>query len=317
MKALALHGGAGSWRDSEVKDKAMNAVKNCAEHAFKVLTELNSAVEAVVEAVKCMEDSGYLNAGAGSVLDLFGGRSLDAGLMSSNGLLGAVAAVRKIRNPILLARFIAENTPHVLLAGPDADELGLTIGLPKLEQPPLHVVKRYKDAIRKLLAGELKDVYYSKLAVLIGKNEVLKELISSIGRADTVGAVALDENNILAAATSTGGVILKYPGRVGDTPIPGAGFYSSENLACSATGYGEIIIREMPCLKLDYYIRNGLDLQTAAERIIAEATTRHGPGNMGFIAVDKRGDIVARYNTEAMLVAIVGVDGSITVTDKP
>jgi beta-aspartyl-peptidase (threonine type) len=318
VRRIILHGGAGSWRESPIRFKSMEAVKNCALHGKTVLEKTNNAVEAVVEAVKCMEDSGYLNAGVGSVLDLAGGRSLDAGLMSSTGLIGAVAAVKKIRNPIVLAKYVAENTPHIILAGESADELGLMIGIPPLPPPPRHVYERYREGVRKILGGEVKDGYYERIASLIERIKYLRETVSNpFTPGDTVGAVAVDDNGVLAAATSTGGVSLKLPGRVGDTPIPGAGFYSGVHTACSATGYGEVIIREMPCRRLDELVEKGLSLEEGATMIIKEATRRHGPGNMGFIAIDKNARVTVKYNTEAMLVSYVEEGGNIVVLDKP
>ena len=110
VRALILHGGAGVWRVSAVVDKAVETVKKCTEHAWSVLIERNSALDAVVEAVVCMENSGFLNAGYGSTLNLLGERELDAGVMTSTGLLGAVASVKSTRNPTLLARIVAERT---------------------------------------------------------------------------------------------------------------------------------------------------------------------------------------------------------------
>ena len=318
MGFVILHGGAGTWRESKVKSKAVEAIGRCAKLGREVLESTDDALASVVEAVKCMEDSGYLNAGVGSVLDLLGERSLDAGLMTSTGLVGAVAAVRRVKNPILLARFIAENTPHVLLAGERADELGLLLGLEPLPPPPPHVFERYRESLARLLGKSVGDAYYLKIYALLDALKNLKKSLSeSLLLGDTVGAVAVDDKGVLAAATSTGGVSLKLPGRVGDSPIPGAGFYSGKYTACSATGYGEVIIREMPCRRLEELVGSGLGLNEAAEVVIREATSRHGAGNMGFIAVDREGRFVVKYNTEAILVAYVGADGRLVVVDKP
>jgi beta-aspartyl-peptidase (threonine type) len=318
VKALILHGGAGSWKETKVKEKAIEAIRNCTLEGWKVLNTTNNSVEAVISSVACMEDSGYLNAGVGSVLDLHGGRSLDAGLMSSNGLLGAVAGVRKIRNPIKLAKIIAEETPHVLIVGEEADNYGLIRNLPLLPPPPLHVYERYIESLKKLFSLEVKTEYGGKLVEYLAKNSNIKQALKKIAEpGDTVGAVAIDDNQVLAAATSTGGVSLKLPGRVGDSPIPGAGFYASNNIACSATGIGEYIIRTMPCLKADIEYSRFDDAWKTAYSVIKEATKAVGTDTMGFILVDNKGRIAYAYNTEAMLIGYVNEKGEVVVNDKP
>ncbi|ACL10870.1 Asparaginase [Desulfurococcus amylolyticus 1221n] len=318
VKALILHGGAGSWRDESIRVKAEKVIEECTRRAWRILGESNNALNTVVEAVRCMEDSGILNAGYGSTLDLLGGRSLDAGLMTSTGLLGAVAAVKATRNPILLARIVAEETPHVLLAGGSADELAMLKGLPPLPPPPPHVVERYVQAGRKLLGGDLKQDYYMKIREFVYRHgssyyTMLKELVNVY---DTVGAVALDEKGVLAAATSTGGVILKLPGRVGDTPIPGAGFYASSTTACSATGIGEYIIRVMPCLRLDMEVSGGMDLEEALGKIMYYTEKTVGQDALGFIGVSRDGRIFYAYNTDGMLIGYMRDDGEIYVASQ-
>ncbi|MEM0378214.1 MAG: isoaspartyl peptidase/L-asparaginase [Thermosphaera sp.] len=316
VRALILHGGAGSWRDSRIREKAIEAVRHCVEMGWERLKNTNNSLEAVVSSVSCMEDSGYLNAGVGSVLDLNGGRSLDAGIMSSTGILGAVAGVKKIRNPVKLALFIAQETPHVLMVGDDADKYGLLKNLPLLPPPPLHVYERYLEGLKKILANEAKTEYGSQIIRFLEKNLSFKDsLIKVVG--DTVGAVAIDDNNVLSAATSTGGVSFKLPGRVGDSPIPGAGFYASNNIACSATGIGEYIIRSMPCLLADLYYPNYNDPWKTAEHVLRRATELVGKDTMGFIMVDRSGRIAYAYNTEAMLVGYVNEANEIVVETEP
>lgn len=298
-------------------EKSINAIKECTSRAYSVLVKSNNALEAVIEAVKCMEDSGYLNAGAGSVPNLLGERELDAGLMTSKGLIGAVAAVKATRNPILLARIVAEKTPHVLLAGENADRLALLYDLPPLPPTPSHVLERYREALLKLRSGELSDRFYVALREFIESNNVYKRYIYEVTQVhDTVGAVAIDDNGMLAAATSTGGVMLKLPGRVGDTPILGAGFYASEFTACSATGIGEYIIRTMPCLRIDIEYRNERDIMRSISKVHDFIENNVGSNTMGLIGVDRDGDIFYMYNTEAMLVGYVK-NGEVYVDLKP
>ncbi len=317
MPGLILHGGAGSWRESRTREKAVKTVEECTRLAWDVLGE-KDAVTAVVAAVKCMEDSGYLNAGWGSVLDLMGGRSLDAGLMASNGLLGAVAAVTATKNPILLAQIVAVETPHIFMGGAGADMLAREHRLPPLPPPPSHVWERHREALKKILGGEARTRYGRSLVEYLQRNERLARALREIaGLGDTVGAVAVDDEGLLAAAVSTGGVILKLPGRIGDSPVPGAGFYATQRVACSSTGYGEQIIKAMPCLRLSDYMNAGLSLEEALDKTIEHVNTLVGRDTMGFIAVDSEGRIGWRYNTEAMLVGYIDEQGKARATAKP
>ncbi len=314
---IILHGGAGSWRYHPVRDRALEVVRECTRRAYRVLLE-RDALEAVVSGVKCMEDSGYLNAGWGSVPDLYGGRSLDAGVMTSGGLVGAVASITATKNPVVLARIVAEDTPHILIGGEGGDLLARQYNLPPLPPPPSHVWSRYRETLKRLLGGEARTDYGRDLVKYVDRHMGLRKTLSEIaGLGDTVGAVALDEEGLLASAVSTGGMILKLPGRIGDSPIPGAGFYASGRVACSATGYGERIIMTMPCLRLAEYMQEGLSLDEAMDRVMEYVDKRVGGNTMGFIAVDEEGNLGWRYNTEAMLIGYIDGDGNVVVKVKP
>ncbi len=299
---IILHGGAGRWSRSKYAGKAREVVMKCTEKGMNILKNNGSAIDAVVEAVKCMEDSGYLNAGVGSVLDFMGGRSLDAGVMDgATGRIGAVASVTATRNPVVLAKIVMEKTDHHLIGGKGADLLAFLNGLPPLPPPPPHVWERYQEAIKKLLEG--RPEIYKKITCFLEDYGFIKRIIEGIlDVGDTVGAAAVDSRGRLAAAVSTGGVILKFPGRIGDSPIPGAGFYASEYTACSATGIGEKIMECMTCKYLDMMYRDTKDLVAAAEKTIEYINKTVGENTMGFIAVDRNGEIVWAYNTEAMLI---------------
>jgi len=314
VKALILHGGAGAWRVStegslssdDRREKALEVMRRCTEIGWRTLNEKNNAVDAVVMSIKCMEDSGVLNAGWGSVLDLFGGRSLDAGLMTSNGLIGAVAGVRATRNAIELARIVAEETPHVIIGGSGADELALLKRLAPLPPPPARVIELYNIYMKKLLRGEDTRPYIRDLMkYLVNNREYYELLFKNKNIYDTVGACALDDNGLLVAGVSTGGLILKMPGRIGDSPIPGAGFYASEHVACSATGIGEKIIRTMPCKQLDIEYAETRNLEKASDNVLSYVNKMVGSDTLGFIAVDIEGNITWRFNTEGILVGYV------------
>lgn len=315
-KSIIVHGGAGTWRVRPGVEKAIETVKNCTERGWKVLLETDISLEAVIEAVKCMEDSGYLNAGYGSVLNLLGERELDAGLMTSSGLMGAVAAVKATKNPILLARIVAEKTPHIMLAGENADRFAIMHNLPPLPPPPWHVIERYKELLLKIIKDQPSDSYYKALRDFVN-NDVYYNLVRNLVNVfDTVGAVAIDGKRVLSAATSTGGISLKLPGRVGDTPIPGAGFYATSRVACSATGIGEYIVKSMPCLRLDLEYELIGDLDKALYKVLEYIERNTGANTLGFIGVDREGNIFYAYNTEAMLIGYA-FEGVFKVDLKP
>jgi len=315
VKALVLHGGAGAWSLStqERREKAKRVIEECTKRGWKKLEEENNAVEAVVESIKCMEDSGILNAGWGSVPDLFGERGLDAGIMASNGLLGAVGDVRATRNAIELARIVAEETPHILIVGRGADELARVKGLAPLPPPPQRVVELYHKYLEKVVEGKYTRPYIDALRVFLEKNPDYRRILKkAVVVSDTVGACALDDTGLLVAGVSTGGLLLKLPGRVGDSSIPGAGFYATDRIACSATGIGERIIKTMPCMMLDQVYREKGILEETANTVLKYATRLVGEDSLGFIAIDYKGGIVWKYNTEAILVGYVR-EGEISV----
>lgn len=312
-----LHGGAGAWSSRPWVGRAVEVVRECTSRGWMKLLEVDNALEAVVEAVRCMEDSGYLNAGYGSLPNLLGERELDAGLMTSAGLIGAVAAVKLTRNPVLLAKLVAEVTPHTIIAGEGADRLALMYGLPQLPPMPQHVVDRYVEAVKKVLSEEPAEYSLRAIKLFLSRNEVYAKLVNALIESyGTVGAVAVDDGGLLAAATSTGGLILKLPGRVGDTPIPGAGFYASSSIACSATGVGEFIIKSMPCLRLSLEYEATGDVDEALRHVVNYVWRVTGPNAMGFIAVDKDGKLMYAYNTEAMLIGYVKC-GEVVVELRP
>ncbi len=312
-----LHGGAGVWSSRPWIRKSIEAIKECTSRCWSKLLEANNALEAVVEAVRCMEDSGYLNAGYGSSPNLLGERELDAGLMTSSGLIGAVAAVKLTKNPVLLARLVAELTPHAIIAGEGADRLALMYGLPQLPPIPQHVMDMYVEALKKVLSGKPTEYSLRAIKSFLSRNEVYAKLVNALVELHgTVGAVAVDDSGLLAAATSTGGLMLKLPGRVGDTPIPGAGFYASSSIACSATGVGEFIIRSMPCLRLSLEYEVAKDAHEALRHVADYVERVAGPNTMGFIAVDKSGRLMYAYNTEAMLIGYIK-GGEVVVELRP
>lgn len=290
--AIIVHGGAGRVRGENI-DVRLKFLREAAERGFDILTGGGSALDAVIEAVVVLEDSGVFNAGLGSCLTFDGNVEMDAGVMSCEGEIGAVAAVRRVKNPILLARKVMELTDHVLIVGEGAERLASALGLAVSEE--LLVTPEKLRRLEELKAKWLKGEDFTWLRKL---RALLQEY--SLG---TVGAAAVDADGCVAAATSTGGYWLKLRGRVGDSPIPGAGFYALKNVgACSATGIGEAIVRSMLCLNVCEYMKAGLSAEEAASRAIEHMSATLGQGLAGVIAVSADGDVGYAFNTEAMLV---------------
>lgn len=290
IPAIAVHGGAGKWNVSEdVKKKALTVLRRAADVAYDTLVRGGSSLDAVVEAIAILEDSEIFNAGVGSVLNAVGEVEMDAGLCTSDGVVGAVCCVKYPRNPIKLAREVALRTDHVLLCGSNADKLARALGLDPHPGPSQRVLEKFRE-----LRSRIDSVSYWRK---------LRDVLPLIERGGTVGAVAVDKQGILAAGASTGGVWLKLPGRVGDSPILGAGFYASSRAAASATGLGETIVKALATLRVVNYVDHGLSVEEACRKVVGRHSKVFGRGTIGIIAVDYRGTVVAVHNTEYMPVA--------------
>lgn len=293
--AIIVHGGAGRLRGEDV-GRRLEVLRGAADKGYEIMARGGSALDAVVEAVVLLEDSGLFNAGLGSALTFDGVAELDAGVMDGEGLIGAVAAVRRVKNPVVLARRVAELTDHVLLVGEGAERLARILGLDVPEE--VLVTREKLERLRELKARWARGEDYAWLAKL---RKLAEEHPGYFG---TVGAAAVDREGRVAAATSTGGYWLKLRGRVGDTPIPGAGFYALKGVgACSATGIGEYIIRFSLCRSVCELMAKGLPAEQAAREAISRMSAELGEGLAGVVAVDVNGGVGYAFNTEAMTVA--------------
>lgn len=300
--ALVVHGGAGRWQEDEAA-AALPGVRAAAEAGLSVLRAGGSALDAVTAAVVVLEDDPRFNAGTGSALNLSGDAEMDACVMEGENLrAGAVGALRSVRNPVLVARRVMEDTDHVLLAGEGALRFARTLGFP-FHDPV--TPRRRADRLKKLEAlGRDGRGEHGALRVLLEKHPGLAS--------GTVGAAALDRRGMLAAATSTGGLTLKLPGRLGDTAIPGAGTYATRRAAASATGHGETILRLLLARDACDRIARGDSARDAAEEAI-RALAPFG-GDAGIIVVDARGGIGIAHDTEFMPHAVCpGAGGAIIV----
>lgn len=277
--AIAIHGGAG-WSPEQLEADKVKRVeeglKQALEAGRRVLADGGPSLAAVERAVVVLEDHPDFNAGRGAVLNDQGGFELDASIMDGSNLrCGAVAGVRTVKNPVRLARQVMTQTRHVLLMGEGADQFAAAQKAETVPQDYFSTPDRV-------------EAWNRKKARPGGRPH----------HPGTVGCVALDRDGRLAAATSTGGLTLKRFGRVGDSPVIGAGTYADPTCAVSCTGIGEEFIRRAVAYDVSARMRYGkVDLDTAVTTIVDQ---RLEPDMGGLIAVDSRGNIVMKFNTPGM-----------------
>jgi len=288
---IAVHGGAGEWQP-ERRKAGIAGVKTAARTGFDVLAK-RDALDAVEAAVESMEDDPVFNAGLGSTLTIDKRIEMEASIMDGKSLkAGAASLLKDIKNPVHLARIIMENTDHIYIVGEGAEKLARLFKLERRD-PTTELRIKYWSALRgKLKKGEVE--YLPKTYKLIRKNPNLFQL-------DTVGAVALDSYGSVAAATSSGGVALKFPGRIGDTPLIGCGNYADDEAgACSATGMGEIAMKLVLAKAVCDEMRAGASAEKAVESLIMLVNRRikDSTNSMGLIAVDKMGSIGVAHNSK-------------------
>ncbi len=287
--ALIAHGGAGSWRPGSEED-ALQGLGCAVGLGQAILLAGGSALDAVCATVVALEDNPIFNAGTGAVLNYDGACELDACLMEGVGQrVGAVAALRGVRNPILVARKVMEETDHVMLAGDGAQRFARAMGFGDHDSVTPARLADWKEK-RAALDREATDR-------TLRLRHFLKDHPEYAG--GTVGAVAVDSHGVLAAATSTGGMTLKLAGRVGDSPIPGAGNYASRHAAASATGTGEFVLRLLTTRALADDVERGAPLDEAMGKALGELG-REFDADVGLIAVDRAGNPMAMHRTRDM-----------------
>jgi beta-aspartyl-peptidase (threonine type) len=284
--ALIAHGGAGSWRPGSDED-AIDGMKAAVEQGRSVLRAGGTALDAVCATVVMLEDNPIFNAGTGAVLNFDGFCELDAAVMESReSRAGAVAALQRVKNPILVARKVMEETDHVMLAGEGALRFARVMGFP--DHDPVTAARRadWQDKKKRL------DEVLGKQSLRM--HRFLKDHPEYAG--GTVGAAAVDRGGVLAAATSTGGVTMKLVGRVGDSPLVGAGNYASRHVAASATGTGEYVMRSLAARAVSEKVAHGATLSNAMKDVLDDLA-RDYQADVGMIAVDGAGNPVARHLT--------------------
>jgi beta-aspartyl-peptidase (threonine type) len=300
---LAVHGGSGEIAHGPHSAQRA-ALADALRAGYRVLAAGGSAVDAVVAAVSVLEDSPHFNAGHGSVFTAAGTHELDAAVMDGgSGRAGAVAAVTRVRNPVAAAALVMRNSDWVMLCGAGAEQFAAEHGARMVDPAYFFTRSRHEqlERARKQRRVEL-DHDGASRAQRPGEEDG-----TSYG---TCGAVALDAAGNLAAATSTGGLTNKPPGRVGDSPVIGAGTYAENaTVAVSATGIGEVFMRTVAAHDIAALVRYaGRSAQEAAEEVILRKIPRAG-GRGGAIVLDRRGHLAIVYNTGGMYRGVIRADG--------
>jgi len=281
---IVVHGGAGKIPEEDKEERGV-ALDEAAARGL----EEEDPIGAVEKAIQLLENNPLFNAGYGGSLQLDGKVRLDAAIMKSDLSAGGVINVEGIKNPISLADAVRQRTPHVLLQGEGAMELGRNLDLDLAEETRSPGAKRKWEDLMEKLSGLSYREKLEKLAELTEGN-------------DTVGAVAL-KGGVLAAGTSTGGIKTQMVGRVGDSPIIGSGLYCNTHGAVSTTGIGEAIIKVNLARELVHQLEQGTNIQASAENAISRLE-EETESRAGLIALDSSGEVGAAYNTRDMQYAV-------------
>jgi len=301
---LVIHGGAGTIlkknMSPELEAEYIAKLTEALKMGFEILKNGGSSIEAVQKTINILEDSPLFNAGKGAVFTNDGHNELDASIMDGKTLnAGAVAGVKTVKNPINAARKVMENSPHVMMAGHGADIFAKEQGLELVDSSYFFTQRRW-DSLQKALKKEQMELDHDD-----SENDKKK---------GTVGAVALDKNGNLAAATSTGGMTNKRWGRVGDSPIIGAGTYANnQTCAVSSTGHGEFFIRNVVAYDIAALMEyGGKSLEEAADYVVNQKLKQQ-EARGGVVALDAKGNYAMPFNTEGMYRGVLQEGGEVKV----
>lgn len=296
--AIAIHGGAGTISrknmSEEMEKEYRKTLEEVTNAGYEVLKKGGSALDAVETSIRIMEDSPLFNAGRGAVFTNAGKNELDASIMDgSDRNAGAVAGVTTVRHPISAARKVLAKSPHVMMSGPGAETFAKDQGCEIVKPEFFRVENRWKQLERARKKEQIKLDH--------SEDEGAVPWHKSVDKFGTVGVVALDQNGNLAAGTSTGGMTNKRWGRIGDSPVIGAGTYANNaTCAVSCTGHGEYFIRWAAAYDVSAIMEyKGVSLKEAAEEVIQKKLKPAG-GDGGLIAIDKQGNIAMPFNTRGM-----------------
>jgi beta-aspartyl-peptidase (threonine type) len=306
---FVIHGGAGAIERSkmtpELESQYRAKLTEALEAGYRILRDNGTGLDAVEAAIRIMEDSPLFNAGKGAVFTSAGTNELDASVMDGRTLsAGAVADLKHIKNPISLARMVMEKSQHVMMVGEGAEAFAKQQGVEMMPQSYFYTERRWQ---------ELQRIKEQEKGAPPKKSARLDNQIGEEGRHGTVGAVALDMAGNLAAGTSTGGMTNKRFGRVGDSPIIGAGTYAdNQSCAVSATGDGEFFIRAAVAHDISAMVGyKGMSVKDAADRALDKVKRLGGTG--GVIVLDKDGNFATPFNTAGMYRGHIGPDGKAVV----
>jgi L-asparaginase / beta-aspartyl-peptidase len=317
---LVIHTGAGAFTLASLEDRRepmRAAMVEALSAGHRVLANGGSSLDAVQATIVILEDSPLFNAGKGAVFTHEGTNELDASIMDgASHRAGAVAGVKRVKNPILLARLVMEKSPHVMMTGDGAEAFAAEQGGIEFVDLKYFYTDRAWNALQRALEEERQKTKTGASA------QPAMERDAPGAYFGTVGAVALDRSGNLAAGTSTGGMTNKRFGRVGDSPIVGAGTYASnESCAISSTGHGEFFMRYTVahdiCARVEY---KGMNVQAAADEVVQQVLKKAG-GEGGVVGLDRAGNVAMSFNSSGMGRGYVGPDGQpvvmFTTEDAP
>ena len=302
--ALALHGGAGTISQDlpdSIKQQYYDGLERAVRIGEHVLSEGGSAIDAVEQVVRELEDNPLFNAGNGSVFTIDGTHELDAAIMDGSTLqAGALTGLTTVKNPVSLARIVMEESNHIFFSGPGAEQFADQTGVERVANDHFHTERRYRQWQQ---SQEQSNLYNPQPTDLSDPYSHIRD-----NKFGTVGAVAIDKDGKLAAATSTGGMTNKQFGRVGDVPIIGSGTFANHIAAISATGWGERIMEQVSANTIANLMEfGGYTLQGAVDYVLTE---RLESGQAGFITVDRDGNIYMNMNTTGMFRGSVDSHGN-------
>ncbi|MEX0891838.1 MAG: isoaspartyl peptidase/L-asparaginase [Gemmatimonadota bacterium] len=307
---MVIHGGAGTiTRESmtpELEQQYRTRMEEALRAGHEVLAGGGPALDAVEATLRLLEDSELFNAGRGAVFTADGTNALDASIMDGATLrAGAVAGVSTVRNPITLARYVMERSPHVMLSGTGAEQFAREQGIEVTPADYFRTDRRWQ---------QLQEAQEAERAAQAGGAGMASGRAPATWKYGTVGAAALDQAGNLAAGTTTGGMTNKKWGRIGDSPVIGAGTYANASCALSATGWGEYFIRNVVaydiCARAEYL---EVPLPEAARQVIMEKLEAQEPETGGIIGLDSQGRVVMAFNSQGMYRGWVDQDGNVTV----
>ncbi len=311
---LVIHGGAGvitrEGLTPEIEAQYRAELTRALQTGYAAIQQGKPSLDAVEAAIRVMEDSPLFNAGKGAVLTHEGTAELDASIMDGATLrAGAVAGVKRIQNPIALARLVMEKSPHVMLTGDGAEAFATEQGV-ALVDPAYFILEKRRLQLKKMQDDEAAGGGHSSLGIEFQERGYS---VPDERKWGTVGAVALDHDGHLAAGTSTGGMMNKRFGRVGDSPIIGAGTYADSLCGVSATGHGEFFIRAGVARDIAArmaYLHQSVG-DAARDVVMGKLVQMHGDG--GVIALDREGHAAMPFNTPGMYRGTIDADGHVTV----